>query len=682
MRDLSKRLALLAFVALVCAAAPPDPAASPDYAALTRAYDALRTKDYDRAIAAFLEAIKAAPAHTATRKDLAYTYLKIGEADAARDQFGEAMKINPADFHVALEYAFLCFESRDDAIAYKAAARRIFNRIRESGDAVARATAEQAFHNIDEPLRTGIERWTQALATNDSLSAHEELASLAEQRDELELAAEHYLKAWHLLPDRKSLLLDLGRVRKNLNQLDEANAALLAASRGGEPRVAERARELLPERYPFVYEFRRALALDPKNTELHRELAYLLMRMAEKGEARPIEAEDEFRTITETNPDDLLSAAQLGFLYLSRKDTLRAMPLLQRVLAGTDEELASHVRIALHMPPKVYASALHSNSEPGTEARVMAEKSLKAGYLKDALKYLKLAHDADPVDFSVMLKMAWAYNMLREDGVALRWFALARKSPDAAISEEAEKAWKTLRPAQARIRTTVWMFPFYSSRWKDVFSYGQIKTEFRLDGLPFRPYLSTRFVGDLRRTTPGPYAGALPQNLSESSFILAAGIASAKPWHGITEWGEAGSAIGYLNHRMLPDYRGGASWSRSRGKGIGSETPGFFYETTADGVFVSRFDNDFLAYSQNRAGWTLAPIQILWNANITTDVKHQYWANFVEMGPGIRFHMAQMPPSLLFSFSYLRGVYLINAGNPRRPNFFDFRAGLWYALTR
>ncbi len=682
MRDLFTRFVLASAMALTCVAAPPDPAASPDYAALTRAYEALKIKNYDGAIAAFLDAVKAAPGHTATRKDLAYTYLKIGEADAARDQFGEAMKINPADFHVALEFAFLCFESKDDAITYKATARRIFNRIRESGDTVSRATAEQAFQNIDEPLRTGIARWTQALATNDSLSAHEELASLGEQRDELELAAEHYLKAWHLLPARKSLLLDLGRVRKNLNQLEEANAALLAASRGGEPRVAERARELLPERYPFVYEFRRALALDPQNAELHRELAYLLMRMGEKGEARTQEAEDEFRAITETNPDDLLSAAQLGFLYLSRKDTIRAMPLLQRVLAGSDEELASHVRTALHMPAKVYANALHTTGESGTEARVMAEKSLKAGYLKDALKYLKLAHDADPVDFSVMLKMAWAYNMLREDGVAMRWFALARKSPDSAISEEAEKAWETLRPSQARVRTTAWMFPFYSSRWKDVFSYGQIKTEFRIDRLPFRPYLSTRFVGDLRRTTPGAYAGALPQNLSESSFILAFGVASSKPWHGITEWAEAGSAIGYLSHHMLPDYRGGASWARSRGKGIGSETPGFFYETTADGVFVSRFNNDFLAYSQNRAGWTLAPIQLVWNANITTDAKHQYWANFVETGPGIRFHMAAMPPSLLFSFSVMRGVYLINTGNPRRPNFNDFRAGLWYALTR
>ena len=47
-------------------------------------------------------------------------------------------------------------------------------------------------------------------------------------------------------------------------QAERANAALLAASRGAEPRTAEAARELLPARYPYVYEFEEALSkLDP-----------------------------------------------------------------------------------------------------------------------------------------------------------------------------------------------------------------------------------------------------------------------------------------------------------------------------------------------------------------------------------------------------------------------------------
>src|SRR5258706_318849 len=79
-------------------------------------------------------------------------------------------------------------------------------------------------------------------------------ATLAEQRDELELAAVHYENAWRLLPERRSVLVDLGRVWKALGRPGHSIAALLAASRGGEARAAELARELLPSRYPYVPE--------------------------------------------------------------------------------------------------------------------------------------------------------------------------------------------------------------------------------------------------------------------------------------------------------------------------------------------------------------------------------------------------------------------------------------------
>ena len=226
-------------------------------------------------IADFLKAIEAAPQRASIRKDLAYTYLKIGENILARDQFHEAMTIDPADTQVAMEYAFLCYETKEQAEA-----RRIFDRIRKTGN----ATAEQAFQNIDAPLAAGIERWKRAIEMGaDNFSAHFELATLAEQRDELALAAEHYEKAWRLLPDRRSVLVDLGRVLKAAGEGERANAALLAASRGGETRAAEMARELLPERYPYVPEFRAALELDPKNVELRRELGFLLLQMDRHG---------------------------------------------------------------------------------------------------------------------------------------------------------------------------------------------------------------------------------------------------------------------------------------------------------------------------------------------------------------------------------------------------------------
>jgi Tfp pilus assembly protein PilF len=652
-------VAFLAVCGLAFAQAP-DPAYEP----LTRAYEALRGRDYDTAIASFLKGIEAAPRRASIRKDLAYTYLKIGENELARDQFGEAIGIDPNDTQVAMEYAFLCYETKEQQQA-----RRIFDRIRKTGD----ATAEQAFRNIDAPLAAGIERWTKAIEMGaDNFSAHFELATLAEQRDELALAAEHYEKAWRLLPGRRSVLVDLGRVWKALDRTDDSTAALLAASRGGEPRAAEMARELLPRRYPYVLEFRRALELDPPNVELRRELAYLLLRMD-----RQPEAEQEFQVLTRTAPDDLLAAAQLGFLLYARGEHTAAMPLFDRVLAGKDEDLANRVRAVLRIPQVLKA---RGDAPPASiDAKVMAERSIKAGYMKDALKYLQIAHEDDPGDFEVMLKLGWTYNILHEDLLAFRWFDLARKSPDPQVASQAARAWHNLHAATERFRTTAWLYPIFSTRWHDLFSYAQIKTGIRTK-FPLQPYVSVRFVGDTRVAI----GITSPQYLSESSFILAVGVATA-PWHGITGWAEAGSAVGYISGHMLPDYRGGVSLARGVGHTLRGESSGWFADTALDGVFVSRFGDDFLVYDQSRFGYAFGPetlrSQLSWNANLTFDSQRQYWANFGETGLGLRISGSLLPQSTYVTFNLLRGAYLINTGNPRRPNFNDFRAGVWYAFT-
>jgi len=648
------------------------------YAPLEQAYAALREKNYDQAIAGFRQAIALAPDRAPIRKDLAYALLKVGDNEGARDQFAEAMNLDPSDQHVALEYAFLCYETKQQAIA-----RRIFDRIRKTGD----TTAEQAFQNIDRPLADGIARWTKALESSpDNFSAHQELASLAEQRDELPLAAEHYEKAWRLKPAERELLLDLGRVWQLEGQVEEANSVLLAASRGEPARVAERARELLPGRYPYVYEFQKALELDPNNFELRREFAYLLIEMGKKEEA-----EQQFEKLNHMAPDDLLSAAQLGFLRLNRGDYAHAQPLLEQVLKGSDDELTDRVRSALKLPQTMRhrGTTAQRTSE---EAKSMAEKSLSAGYLKDALKYLAIAHENDPVDFAVMLKLGWLYNTTHQDKEAIKWFKLAAKSPDPTVAKEADQAYHNLAGAFALFHTTFWAFPFYSSRWHDAFGYAQIKTEIKLGKLPIRPYLSGRFVGDIRGTAGSTLSNPTPQYLSETSFIFGVGVTTL-PQHGVVGWFEAGEAVKYLGSRndvgaMIPDYRGGIAYAKGFGHLMGGSR-GFFFENNEDGVFVSRFQNDMLAYSQNRAGYTFAQMetsallqaQIFFNFNGTADRLRQYWANYVESGPGVKFRVRSMPKGMSFSVNFLRGVYTVNEGNPRRPNFFDLRAGFWYAFT-
>jgi hypothetical protein len=139
---------------------------------------------------------------------------------------------------------------------------------------------------------------------------------------------------------------------------------------------------------------------------------------------------------------------------------------------------------------------------------------------------------------------------------------------------------------------------------------------------------------------------------------------------------------------MIPDYRGGIAYGKGFGHLLGGPR-GMFFENNEDAVFVSRFQNDLLFYSQNRAGYTFArsesadgfQTQVYWNLNGTVDRLHQYWANFVESGPGVKFRFQAMPKAMAFSVNFVRGVYTMNQDNPRRPNFFDLRAGFWYAFT-
>ena len=648
------------------------------------AYSALKSQDYDSALLHFRKSLATDPTQAKLRQDFAYTLLKTGDTEEARDQFAKVLETDPANEHLALEYAYLCFETRKPVDA-----RRTFARLaKEAKDPKIRESAAKAFVNVDAPLAQGIDRWRKAVVeTPNSFSAHQELAQLAEQRDELTLAAQHYEYAWQLRRDMRSFLLDLGRIWKAQQRDEQAVAALLAASRGAEPRAADKARALLPKRYPYLYEFQNALKLDDQNLPLRREYAYLLLEMGRKQEA-----EKEFQLITTLTPKDRIASAQLGFLWLTQQELAgQAKPLLERVLEQpVDDELADRVRTTLQRPQTLRRRAETPEAKVNTEARDLAKKSLDAGYLKDAVRYLEVAHETDPIDFGVMLQLGWTNNILKEDRTAIKWFGLARNSPDPKQAAEADRAYRNLAPQLQRFHTSTWMYPFFSSRWQNAFGYGQIKTEFNVGKLPLRPYLSTRFIGDVRRQIRPP-GNLPPQYLSESSFIFGFGLRTLV-WKGVMAWGEAGQALRYLGRGantglFTPDYRGGISGSRSFGHNLGATKAGWFTETANDFVFVSRFDRDFLLNSQNKTGYTFAraegsgfQLQTFVNWNLTADVKRHAWANFGEAGPGVRFRFNALPPSMFFIVQGVRGRHFLEIPNGRYFN--DLRAGFWYAFAR
>jgi Tfp pilus assembly protein PilF len=303
-------LTRLFLLLILLSTAIPGSAQQPGGVEFNRAYSALAKKEYDAAIEAFRAGLTKQPNNAGAHKDLAYTLQKAGENAAARDEFERALELNQNDDTAALEYAFLAFETKKPAEA-----RRTFDRLRQSGTPAIRATAERAFQNIDRPLGDGITRWKEALNRSanpkdpSTFSAHWELAQLAELRDDLPLAAEQYEICRELKPQLSELLVILARIWRSLNRLDEANAALLAASRSQNSRTAELALAQMDKRYPYPYEFLNALKLDPQNVALRMELAYLYLAMKNEPEAA-----GEFEQILRIDPHDQAARKQLNAL--------------------------------------------------------------------------------------------------------------------------------------------------------------------------------------------------------------------------------------------------------------------------------------------------------------------------------------------------------------------------------
>jgi tetratricopeptide (TPR) repeat protein len=640
----------------------------PGQADLTKAYDALKNRDYDLAIELFHKGIALQPANPGLHKDLAYTFLKAGDNPAARDEFAAALKLNPQDENAALEFAFLAFETKQPIQA-----RRMFDKLRQTGSAATRQTAEQAFQNIDKPLAASIARWQQAIAQSPKpndltmFSAHWELAQTAELRDELALAAKEYEICRQLKPQMAELLLHCARVYAQINRGEEAQAALLAASRSSDSRTAEQALEIYGTRYPYPYEFLNALKLDPRNATLRRELAYLYLAMNDKPKAI-----EQLEAILSANPKDYAAREQL--------DALRGFKTRPQ-----------------YIPHDAASSA------STTSAKAMGLKSLALGYNNDAIKYLLQALEEDPKDSEAMLKLAWAYNAAKRDAEAKIWFDRARHAEERQIAVEANKAFHTLN-GDVMPQTTVWALPMYSSRWNDVFTYGQIKRSLPIPGLHhFNKlvsfYVSTRFTGDTKTGFTSQNV-SYPENLSQSAFIFGIG-ASSKTWHHFTGWVEAGESVKYLNLKnvgaAVPDYRGGLNFAKGFGSLLASNKAGFYYETTGDAIYVSSFGKDWLFYSQNRAGRTIPigegnKLQFLFNGNLVQDEQRQPWANIFEYGPGLRFHPHWLPANVYFSTDFLLGIRLLqqwdgqastSAKNVYYPTFYnDFRVGFWYALTK
>lgn len=436
-----------------------------------------------------------------------------------------------------------------------------------------------------------------------------------------------------------------------------------------------------------------AIRLAPRQWSAHEELA----RLAEDSDRLELAAE-HFEHAWRLRPSQdslLLDLARvwqaLGQQEKARQALARAWRDGPPRVAETAREMLSgavpaDAELALARPEPPAADVL---SAPPLPAREMGERSLAGSYLNDAYRYFRQAFEENPADDGVALKLGITSNLLRRDREALKWFARARRSAEPSIARSAGAAYESLAPSFRRVSLDAWSIPFYSSRWRGAFLYGQAKAEWKPARLPLTPYLSLRLIGDTAGRQEGRPMGVL--FLSENSLVAAAGLR----WRihpNAFAWAEAGQALSYRGRRpdaalSMPDYRGGVSLLKGWGRLLGSDRGGRFAEVNADGVYASRFGDDLLLYVQNRLGRTFARARSGWQAqaylawNVTADRRGEYWGNFVEAGPGLRIVFPGLPRGMSWRAELLRGAHLVNTSNPWRPNYWDFRTGFWYAFA-
>jgi hypothetical protein len=88
------------------------------------------------------------------------------------------------------------------------------------------------------------------------------------------------------------------------------------------------------------------------------------------------------------------------------------------------------------------------------------------------------------------------------------------------------------------------------------------------------------------------------------------------------------------------------------------EKTGFFVDTSADGLYMSRFDKDYLLYGQSRAGYVVSRAA-LFERQSNRRREEPNLGNFAETGPGVRVSSALLEKSKWITANWLHAIYLI-----------------------
>jgi len=346
-------VSLTVLVASIACFALAQGSATPDAevrAHLQRAQSALQTNDSTSAEKEFRAALAVDPKNPRAHAGIGVLEMSRGDCRAASDEFHLALTTQPS-FTKALALLGIC-------------QKRL-------GDSAARASLEKSFQKLQEkPLR---------------IEVGMELAGLYEQQGDMEAAGSLLRQLVQLDADNPDILFAAQRIYSDLADDTLTKLAVVA------PRSA-RMQQTIAEKLinagdlkGAIDHYRKALQIDPRVSGVHYELAEAILESAHRDAAAQAEAQKELETSMGVEGDSAKTECELADIALLQSAPDRALAHYQRAYHLNPNEVRAQMGLA--------TLAMQGNPQ-------------------EAIKYLRMAVQSDPLNGSAHYRLARAYTQV------------------------------------------------------------------------------------------------------------------------------------------------------------------------------------------------------------------------------------------------------------------------------
>lgn len=310
-----------------------DPMHLASHLALGKAYLAFSAKDaaaMDRAVAILQRATRIAPEDVTVWHYLAKVQIQASQLEAATRSVQRAMTLAPKNIDLLLLRAEIARRSNDPQAALEYAQQAHEMEPLDTRTAIELSQALQATQKTAEALEileSAIPEELSAEQSNDTLALRIQRAELLRQTQGLDAALEAYKELARNYPAAPQVLINLGRIFAEKNDLASAIAAA--------QRAVQVDRELLGED--------NSLSLSERG-EMHASLGHFLRLSGQLDQAI-----HHLSTAIQLAPDSLETYLELGLARKDRREYGQALQIFQNAVSLAPNDPRPHYQAGLSL---------------------------------------------------------------------------------------------------------------------------------------------------------------------------------------------------------------------------------------------------------------------------------------------------------------------------------------------